>query len=225
MGVLKSQCTIVKVDSDTAGGPTYFVKLPYKREEEAICFRRKSTKKGDTGQRCTNRAGYGTWHLGEGACKLHGGCAGRPPLTAKNAVQAKRRLQSKVDEYLNKDRSELLDLTSELAFTRAMFDEFTENFPDPTDDNYGIAFHRFSVIVGTLGSLVEKMSKIDSRNTLTTAQVLYLRATIADIFLKYLPDPMTRERAVRELANRLGGDVSLEMRPSEFVANNRMLEA
>ena len=223
MGVHREDCRITKVERDTAGGITYHVKLPYAREAFPICFRRK--KRGDGTERCTNKAGFGTQHVGMGACKLHGGNAGRPPISGRHAIQTRMRLSDKVEAYLNVDRSKLLDLTRELATARAMFDDFMDSFPDTEDDNYGIAFHRFTVIIGTIGTLVEKISKIDSRNTLTAAQVMYLRATMADIMLKYLPDIHVRERAIRELAARMGGDVSVEMRPSEIVINGTMVDA
>jgi hypothetical protein len=37
-----------------------------------------------------------------------------------------------------------------------------------------------------------------------------------EMFMKYVPDPDVRERAVREIAMRMGGDLELEMRPSEI---------
>ena len=67
-----------------------------------------------------------------------------------------------------------------------------------------------------MSNLVEKISKIDNRNALTAAQVLYLRATVADLLMKYLPDPQLREKAAKELAVRLGGDVEVTMPRSEY---------
>jgi len=224
MGIRKEDCVISKAQQNTAGGTTFYIKLPDASKVVALCFRRKRNSNGNGDIRCTNPAGAGTWHKGTGACKLHGGLAGRPVISGNHAAMTKLRLKEKVEEYLNLDRSKLLDLTKELATARAMFDDFMENFPDPTDEHYGIAFHRFTVVVGTIGNLVEKISKVDSRNTLTAAQVMYLRATITDIMLKYLPDIGVRERAVRELAARLGGDVGLEMRPSEIVIDERITD-
>jgi hypothetical protein len=125
-------------------------------------------------------------------------------------------LRKRVDEYLEKDRNSLLDMTEELAITRSIFDEFLEYYPDPQSEDYGIWFHRFQEVLGTLGTLVEKMSRIDTRNTLTAAQVLYIRATMVDIILKYLPDPEKRELMVRELAARLGGDQSVALKRAEL---------
>jgi hypothetical protein len=109
-----------------------------------------------------------------------------------------------------------LDLTEHLAATRVIFDEFIDDYPDPQADDYGLWFHRFTNLIGTMGTLVEKISKVDSRNSLTAAQVLYIRAILVDMFIKYIPDADARERALRELASRMGGDVEVSMNPSEI---------
>ena len=198
---------VVKTDRNTAGGDTFHVNID--GVVKTLCFRR---KRKNTAVRCTKPAGYDTWHLGTGACKFHGGEAGRQPAmkTARHAHATRARLQESIDKYIQMDRASLLDMTHELAATRAMFDEFLEHYPDPSDENYGIAFHRFQSAIGTLGTLVEKISKIESRNTITTAQVLYLRATVADILMKYIVEPDLRMLAARELANRMGGELSMQ---------------
>ena len=117
---------------------------------------------------------------------------------------------------MQKDREELLDLTYHLAATRVIFDEFIGDYPNPDDEDYGLWFHRFTNLIGTMGTLVEKISKVDSRNSLTAAQVLYIRAILVDMFLKYIPDADMREQAIRELASRMGGDVQVSMKPSEI---------
>jgi hypothetical protein len=51
--------------------------------------------------------------------------------------------------------------------------------------------------------LVDNISKIESRNAITANQVLYLRATIANILVTWITDPSDRERAVKELTTRM----------------------
>jgi hypothetical protein len=87
---------------------------------------------------------------------------------------------------------------------------------------YSDAFLKMQQLVGTLGNLAEKMSRIENRNTLTAAQVLYLRATVADLLMKYIQDPYDRDRAAKELASRMGGDVNqtIEMQGSEYYSGN-----
>ena len=218
--------TVVKreitVEEGTVGGRTYTVRLPNEKEPRPLCFRRIASNKE---MRCTNPAGYKTSHNGTGACAYHGGAATEAVAlsnitSGKYSVATRSRLNGQVQRYLNMDRSQLLDLTEQLAFGKAVFDEFVEKYPTPDDVNYGMWLSRFQNMLGSLGSLVEKMSRIDTRNTLTAAQVMYLRATVADLLMKYLKDPYERERAAKELASRLGGEVSdnVEMRPSEIVS-------
>lgn len=216
MALLKSQCKKIEEEKGTIGGTTYHITLKGDSNPRALCFRRvKSDDK--LFQRCSNIAGFKTDHVGTGACAFHGGASRAHNITTgAGARVTKMRLQEKIDKYLQQDRDRLLDLTYQLAATRAIFDEFMTTFPNPEADNYGINLNRFQGIVGTLSTVVEKISKIENRNTLTTAQVLYLRATVADILMKYLPDPELRERAAKELAARMGGDIEVEMEPREY---------
>lgn len=210
----------IRTEKDTVGGDTYYVILPREKEERPLCFRQISK---DKTMRCTNPAGYKTYHNGTGACLYHGGGSGEKVAiskitTARGSAVMRNRLSADVNRYLQMDRSKLLDLTEQLAYGKVIFDLFVNEYPDPTDDNYGIWLIRFQNLLSTIGTLVEKMSRIEMRSTLTAAQVLYLRATVADILMKYLPDPYDRERAAKELASRLGGEVqeTVEMQPSEI---------
>jgi hypothetical protein len=208
----KSRARLIRTDSGTVGGDTYWIKLPGEREEQALCFRR---IRSDPHMRCVNVAGYKTDHVGTGACSYHGGNNKPYIVTGAHAVMTKVRLANRIDDYLQKDREELLDLTYHLAATRVIFDDFIENYPDPENEDYGLWFHRFTNLIGTMGTLVEKISKVDARNSLTAAQILYIRAILVDMFMKYIPDADDRERAIRELASRMGGDVEVSMKPSE----------
>ena len=221
MAIEKSRARIVSVDEGTVGGDTYCIKIPGEREQD-LCFRRIHNQKG---MRCTNVAGYKTNHVGTGACSFHGGNSTKNPnfTTGRHAKSTRKRLDAQIQHYLGKDRGELLDMTYHLAATRAIFDEFLMDFPDPKSDEYGLWFGRFQGIIGTLGTLVEKITKVDARNSLTAAQVLYIRACMVDIFMKYIPEVEMRERAIRDLANRMGGDVEVTMRPSE-IPGVRMIE-
>jgi len=205
----------LREEEGTPGGRTYWIRDRREDIEKPLCFR---VIHGQPDMRCSNPAGYKTWHNGTGACAFHGGAASDNPAIShgKYATVSKSRLAGSIDKYLNQDRGKLLDLTEQLAFSKAIFEEFQEKFPDPNDDMYGVWLGRFLNLIGSLGNLVEKMSRIESRNALTAAQVLYLRATVADILMKYIPDPAERTRAAKELASRLGGDVSADMRPSEI---------
>jgi hypothetical protein len=207
----------IRVVEDTYGGNTYYVTLPGKNmREQALCFR---PLKKQPAIRCTQQAGWDTSHLGTGACKLHGGCVdGVKITTGKYSRATKMRLNDNIQKYLDGDRNILLSLDYELAATKAVLDEFLEKkFVDTDDDNYGSSFNKFVEIIGTLGTLVEKISKMETRNTMTAAQVMYLRATVLDLLMKYIPDANMRETAARELAMRMGGDIAVDnIRRSEY---------
>lgn len=217
----KSEARVMKINKDTLGGPTYYVRINGKTKP--LCFRR---LKNQEDFHCTHPAGYMTDHPGAGACKYHGGARKTPTIsTGVYAVQTRKRLQDKINEYMYKTRDELLDLTEQLAATRAIFDEFIEAFPTTDTEEYGVWFNRFNSLISTIGTLVEKISRVDSRNTLTAAQVLYLRAIMIDMFMKYLPDPDIRERAVTELAARMGGDLEIDMKPSEISMPRQLVDS
>jgi len=210
MPITKAEVTVVREEQGTPGGATYWIYRndDPERKEIPLCYRTLTGK--DTrgqGLRCNRVAGLGTDHYGVGACKLHGGNTNLASIikTGKGAIVTRNVLQDKIDEFLTGDMSDLSDLSLELAGMRAIFHEFLENFPQISDDNYGIALSRASKLVAAIGTLLEKISKIEARNTLTAAQALYLQATVADILLKNIADPIARERAVKELTNRMSG--------------------
>lgn len=215
----KIKSSDIRVTEGTVGGRTYHVILPGTHEEKTICFRR--MHKAPT-MRCTNYAGAKTVHVGSGPCRFHGGNVTPHGITTgRNAKITRLRLKDSIESYLNTDRASLLDLNYELACAKAIFDEFMSASPDPQADEYGIFLNRFLTIISSMSNLVDRMSRVENRNTLTAAQVLYLRATVADIIIKWIPEPSDRERAAREIANRMGGDMSVQMQPSEV----RMIDA
>lgn len=207
----------IRVEKLTPGGDTYHITIPGQKEKP-LCWRK--SKQSEDGEilRCANKAGYKTDHIGYGACKYHGGCAGKPARITGKATRIERyMLQKKVDEYLEMDRSQLLDLTYELAVSKALFNEFIEKAPDNDGSaEYGMFLTRFSNIIKTLSDLVDKISKIENRNAITTAQVLYLKAAIAEILIKYLPEQDYRENAMRELQLKLGGEQVVDIAPREI---------
>ena len=201
MPITEAQCELIEYEEGTPGGTTYYITANGSKEY-ALCFRQLPGR--DKGIRCANPAGKGTWHVGTGACRKHGGNAGRKPTTGRNAHRARQRLKDQIDDYVEKDRDELLSLDRQLAALKILFEEFVERFPEPGSDKFSIELTRMTQMIQACGALVEKISRIETRNAITVAQVLYLRATIADILLKYVPDD-ERERAVGELLQRLGG--------------------
>ena len=221
MSIPESEILHKTTEKGTLGGDTYWIEHPeWAGEERALCFRkisRTSMEKGDLPRdsRCAREAGWGTWHIGEGACKTHGGTDKRARAkNGQNSIASQNELKSRINAYIESgDRDSMLDLTYELAALRVLFQELVEHFPDPTDKSYTIQVSRAVTMIQATGSLVDKISRIQSRNNITAAQVMYLRAVVADILAKYLTDPDYRERAVKELMARVeGGETDQETR-------------
>ena len=221
--VRKSEVLHITTEKKTLGGDTYWIEHPnWPGEERALCFRKlkaASRKRNELppDSRCAREAGWGTYHLGEGACRTHGGSVNRVGKNMTNGRQAKAtrsHLKIKIDDYLESgDRTKMLDLTFELASLRVLLRELIDRFPDPEDKTYTAQVNRTVTMVQATGNLVDKMSRIESRNSITVAQVMYLRAAVADILAKYVTDIPTRERAVKELMSRVqGGESDQETR-------------
>jgi hypothetical protein len=211
MTLKREDVIIVKEEEGTEGGTTYYIarKNDPDRYARALCFRL-SHDPEHIGERCSKSAGYKTTHVGTGPCHLHGGGNLVPIKTGGSAYVTKSRLSDKINTYLNEDAEKQYDLTKELAAMRATLDEFLDVMSSPygteqEKQKYGNDIIRLSMLVTTIGTLVEKISKINSRNTLTAAQALFIKAIVADILIKYVKDPDARERAVRELTSRFGG--------------------
>lgn len=213
MAISKDDCDSIRIVEGTLGGKTYHICHPkWAGEERAICFRPVKNIPGyedRSGMFCERAAGHNTDHKGQGACRSHGGMnhamvpfgvtdGGRSVMTVKH-------LRAKIDQYVATDRDQLMDLTFELASLRVMFEELIDIFPDPTEREFSLYLDKAADLVNGIGSLVDRISKVESRNTITANQVLYLRATIADLFAKHITDTHTRELALRDLMNRIAG--------------------
>jgi hypothetical protein len=209
MAISYSECIHIDIEKGTEGGDTYWIEHPkWAGEEKALCFRNIKTQ-GVYGRpedgRCGKAAGWGTEHEGTGACKIHGGNAGRYPSGKFTTPIAVSRLRRRVNEYVEQGEEQLLDLTMELATLRIIFSDLVDKFPNVGDDDYVMAVNRVQGLAQTISTTVDKMSRIQARHTLTAAQVVYIRAAIIDVFTKHIQDPDRRERAIADLMTRLPG--------------------
>lgn len=212
MAINKTDCTRIEVEEGTLGGKTYYVWHPdWDNEERAICFRpvKDIPGYGRGGMLCSRPAGHGTDHFGQGACKTHGGMNHARITSVVNGTRAtmtQKHLSHRIDTFLEEDSANLTNLTYELAAVRILFRDIVSLFPEEVDDpQYGMYITRASQLVSTIGTLVDKISRIETRNTITANQVLYLRATIADILTRHITDPRDRELALQDLVARMPG--------------------
>jgi len=220
----KSKAESVEIEQEdircvtgTAGGATYFVLMPGTDRETALCLR-PIKGRGHTGDLCMEIAGDNTWHQGTGACIKHDTAVDATAPKKEREHSYGNRLKTAINEYLTKDKTSLMDLTKELAATRAIMDYMLENFdPDDVENfKFDVWLRHFTGTIGALSNLVERISRVDNRNALTAAEVLFIKATMVDLFMKYIPDPTAREQAAKELASRIGGDVDAKIYPNEI---------
>ena len=216
MAITKAECKEIRVDKSTFGGETYYVKRKNDKEFIAVCFRPLYDKRGSKAVdennrllRCDRLAGHGTDHKGEGACKTHGGSNGATSGVGRykhgrTAIKTQSKLTQRIDKYYEKDREELLDVKYELASVRAIFKELIDNLSEYHDDEFSRDIRRIMELTSIIGTLVDKISTIESRNALTISQIMYFRATVADILMKYIKDPKMQELAAKELVQRVG---------------------
>lgn len=211
----ESEVLHVTAEKKTLGGDTFWIQhSKWPGEERALCYRKLKyqtikDREYPADARCSRQAGWNTSHLGEGACKSHGGTDKKVLAGSRNGTTGrvlKTQLRRQIDMYIESgDRDSMLDLTYELAAIRVLFQGLIDNFPEPDEKSYTIQVNRAITMIQATGSLVDKISRIQTRSSITAAQVMYLRATVADILAKHIPDITHRERAVKELMVRVGG--------------------
>lgn len=147
------------------------------------------------GEPCELPAGWGTEHKGQGRCKHHGGNAGRPVDHGRYSAR-RDELQDKLDEYRTEENPG--GLWEELALLRAMLQrQLAENSELDTDT--------VVTLVKEIRKTLDTINKIMSRTALTTAEVEYLQAAVADVIRSYVPD-RNRNEALKALRSAVGGD-------------------
>ena len=216
MAIFEKDCTSVEYEEGTLGGKTFYVCHPkWDNKERAICFRPVKNIPIESnmhrhGALCEREAGKLTDHHGEGACRTHGGMNGRNNKSMKHGKRAnatKKIMRNRIEDYMANDDKPLMDLSLELTTMRVLFEDLIGMFPDAGEDDYGIYVNKAIAMVQAAGSLVDKISRIEARNTITANQIVYLRIAMVDMFVKYIKDPEEREQAVKELVSRIpGGD-------------------
>lgn len=159
--------------------------------------------KNRSGQPCKRPAGWGTDHVGTGKCKLHGGASlkGAQHPNFKTGVNSIYRdylpdgIKSKVEAFENADP---LDLTHELAVTRALLADFLSRFVEGTRLD-AISISIASDLVDRINKTVATISKIKNDTALTGAEVTFLAAGIVALLDRYVDDPTKREAFKQEL--------------------------
>lgn len=159
------------------------------------------TRSGDL---CKRPAGWGTAHVGEGKCKLHGGNAGRPPIHGRYSVTKRTELQAKISQFYNDPAAG--DLRGELALLRAILQDYLDKWVD-TDDPVTAAMMtgRVFEMVESIGRMVERISKILATTALTQAELQLLQVTLIDALNEFVPDPEHKRAFVSRVFGTLRG--------------------
>ena len=148
-------------------------------------------KRGSDGT-CSLPAGWGTEHTGEGRCKLHGGAGGRPVEHGRYSTK-KQNLQEKLEQYRTEDSPG--ELWEELALLRALLQDHL----DSADLDGSVIV----TLVQEIRRTLDTINKIMSRTALTTAEVQYLQAAVADVIKRYVPND-SRDDALNALRSAVG---------------------
>jgi hypothetical protein len=138
-----------------------------------------------TGKPCTQTAGWGTDHPGEGACKLHGGCT---PIKHGRYSQIKGHLGDKIQEHL--DRPDPLNLLPELASLMALLEIWLKKHEEPeTILDLAGAVSGAIPLVGGIRKTVDTIHKMQTRELLTSREMEMGLMEIARIIAEEVKEP------------------------------------
>ena len=150
--------------TDTTGGTTYYVMDNNKWKHYCL---RPITERGKEFQFCSRPAGWGTGHVGMGACKNHAGNQPFPIATIREGRYSgvlKRDLGLAYREYAQDP--DLLNLTDELALQRALLVEAVKRYDRVKGSN---ALQQVLSTVKDITTTVERIERIQANQTLTVA--------------------------------------------------------
>lgn len=153
------------------------------------------------GTPCQQIAGWGTDHVGNGRCKLHGGkSTGRPITHGRYSLNHRAALAEKAATF---EDANFGDLQAELNLLRALLQEYIDRFPD------GIKLSTADMgtmigIVESIGRMEERRIKIKNDTAFGASEMQYLVATLESMINEFVPADK-RTDAVSWLKQRLYG--------------------
>ena len=158
--------------------------------------------KTSAGNPCKNEAGKETDHPGEGKCKHHGGCSkGQPIKTGKYVKVTCRQLKTRIEKHLQNPNP--LDLTPELALLRSLIDYFKDKLADAQADPKRTDAETFLLLVQGVQKVADTISKIQSRELLTAAEMTLVLAVLSTVLREEVTDGHVLKKILSKLRSRL----------------------
>lgn len=143
-----------------------------------------------SGERCKKDA-----ISGKKVCHIHGGKSpGAPIKHGQYSRYASEKLKEKIEVFKEADP---LDLTNELALTRALLAEYLSRFD--TAPLGGIDISIMSDLIDRINKTVATIVKIKNDSALTAAEVIYLATRCAEIVKRYIHDPTDQQAFIQDL--------------------------
>jgi hypothetical protein len=155
--------------------------------------------KTTAGGLCKRPSGAGTDHVGIGRCKLHGGASivkhGRYSKTFRGEFG------ESVKEHMT-DPSPL-DLTLELSILRAYIDQVMGKVADGSGRIAGDAMEGLERTIGSLQRLADTISKIQTREALTTSELRYIVGEFVEVLRSKVEDADLLREILETLERRI----------------------
>lgn len=142
---------------------------------------------GGTGY-CQQPAGWGTDHVGQGRCKLHGGSI--PVRHGRYSKRLRSTLGDRIQELAADP--DLLDLSEELATSRALLERALEKLEEEELD-----VEAATRIVAEVTRIAKRIEDIRAQNALSIKELQRIMAEMGRSVALRVEDPSTLE-AIRE---------------------------
>lgn len=153
-----------------------------------------------SGGNCKQPAGWGTDHVGEGKCKLHGGSSLKGIESPRYETgRYSKYVPAKLQTYIaDLDQYNILELADELQTQRALIADYLSRYRDGLpmqEQNIGTII----AWLNSIGITVERITKIRNETALTGAEIAHLKLRTAELVTRYIDDPEKRRQFVKEL--------------------------
>lgn len=175
-----------------------------------------ATRSGGT---CKKQAGWGTEHLGEGKCRLHGGAT--PIRHGRYSKITRPRIRELLDEYENDPAP--LDLLPEVKLLRALLTDWVERYDEFTDallawhDSYRVGEDQgkptkvlditaAAGLVDKVGAMVDRIEKTKREGSITLETLDHVLEQVGVELVQALqeevPDAAARARILATFERR-----------------------